>query len=156
MRARRLVAIVVVLAPALLGAEERPAKVPMASPPGSTSGIRAMRPTGNPVTERDAREWLTRYQSAWQARDVAAILALGVIHEDQQPALRKALSSYKRLDISVSNEKIAVDAGRTLVSFDRVDVDETGRHLHHPRQTVLLERMPVGVVSTWRNVAASR
>lgn len=150
---------ILLAAPAMLHAADghppakAAAKVPMASPPSATQGVR---PAARQVSEREAREWLGSYLKAWQSRDVAAITALGLIRETQQPALRKVLSGYKRLDVSVSNEAFSADGGRALLSFDRVDVDETGKELKHPRQTVLLERMPVGVVSTWRTSGVTR
>jgi hypothetical protein len=126
----------------------RPSKVAMLSPR-----------TASPyyaVSEDDARQWLGRYTNAWKARDVAALSALGVIRRDQEPALLRALEGYKSLDVGVGNESISVDARRATVSFDRIDTDETGRKLSHPRQKVLLERTPAGVVATFRGYAEAK
>jgi hypothetical protein len=151
MTSTRLLAIAVLLLPTLLRAADQPNAAP-----GSTSGVKPMHPTApNRITEQDAREWLARYQTAWRSSDVATLSALGVIHQTQEPALRKALAGYKHLDVSVSNENIELDGTRARVAFDRIDVDETGRSLKHPRHVVLLERVPSGVVSTWRSALAS-
>ena len=144
--------------PAMLPAADRPApanastQYAMAFPPVDGGG-RSLMPRHRlimQVSEQEVREWLASYQKAWESHDVAALSALGVIQEHQQPALRKSLSSYGRLDVSVSNETISVDGGWALLSFDRLDTDETGRELKLPRQIVLLERTPAGIVSTWR------
>jgi hypothetical protein len=102
------------------------------------------------LSEEDARAWLARYESAWAGRDVAALSELGVIRAEQQPEARRQLATYQQYDVSVSNETISLEGTRALMSFDRIDIDETGRRLKHPRQTVVLERLPQGVVSTWR------
>ena len=152
-------AVVLLATPHGLYAADRPAlraannqKLAMASHPTTSSGGDAdlSRATSDRLTEQDARDWLARYKSAWDARDVASLSALGVIREEQQTDMRRVLAEYKRLDVSVTNESISLEGKRALLSFDRTDTDETGKELRHPRQTVLLERSAAGVVSTWR------
>ncbi len=130
--------------------------------PGSasaTAGVSrrvAKAPAIASLSEGEAREWLARYETAWAGRDVAALSGLGIIRADQQDEVRRRLAVYERFDVSVSNESISLDGARALMSFDRIDRDETGRQMRHPRQTVLLERAPEGVVSTWRDRTAAK
>src|SRR2546428_9645692 len=106
-------------------------EIAMASPAASIPS----RASADWLTERDVREWLVCYKSAWDARDVQALTALGVIRDEQQPALRRVLAGYKRLDVAVSNEHIKLDGGRAVLSFERTDTDETREALQHPRPT---------------------
>jgi hypothetical protein len=122
----------------------------------ATAGVspRMLKPPPPPsVSEEEARAWLARYETAWSDHDVAALSELGIIRADQQDEARRQLAAYKQYEVSVSNESISLEATKARMSFDRVDKDETGRRMKHPRQTVVLEHLPQGVVSTWRNRA---
>jgi hypothetical protein len=105
------------------------------------------------LTQADVRDWLHRYEQAWEARDVDRLQALGIVRAHQAEATRQALRVYERLEVSIENEQIAIDGQQARVSFDRSDVDEKGKKLVHPRQSFRLEKGPGGVVAVGKGPA---
>jgi hypothetical protein len=155
-RAAALAVISVLAIPALLHAEQLGAgSTPGAEELAMTTSRTAARtrlepatPRDGQLTEQDVRAWLDDYRRAWEARDVGALSALGVIRAEQQETLRRVLAKYQEFRVSVGIASIAFDQGHALVSFDRIDTDETGAELRHPRQSLQLERLQSGVVAT--------
>jgi hypothetical protein len=134
--------------------------VRVASPPPSTATQVATAPpatmapptsiapatAAGSITEREARDWLARYRSAWAHKDWAALGALGVATADQLERI-KAKVNYDFTDVSTSDERVEIAGGVATVSFGRTDVLTDGKHLDHPRRTCQLERGPRGVVA---------
>lgn len=94
-----------------------------------------------PISEQEARRWVSELQHAWEQRDTAELVQLGVVTPANEEHLARALSVYESLHVSFSNVSVSVDAGRTLVSYDRTDFDETGKALKYPRHTFELHRV---------------
>jgi hypothetical protein len=93
------------------------------------------------IGEPEAHRWLSEVQGAWERRDAAALVHLGVVTAANEQRLASALAEYRALHVSLSNVTVSVESGRTLVSYDRTDSDETGTALKHPRRTIELRRL---------------
>jgi hypothetical protein len=123
-----------------VGKREAAPPVPPPPPPPSVERL----------TEADVREWLNRYKSAYESRQVDALQRIGVVSAAQAEAVSKALAGYKSLQVTVSNERITLQGQNATVSFDRSDRDETGKTMPYPKQTWRLQKSASGVVATGR------
>lgn len=117
------------------------ATVPVAVP------HRHVAPADAALSEQDVRDWLLRLETAWEAKDVAALQDLGVVRPGFEGRLTQALAPYKELQVVFSNEAIFIDGPSASLSFDRMDTDEYRQRLQHPRQTFQLERTVDGDVT---------
>jgi hypothetical protein len=93
------------------------------------------------IGEQEAQRWLSDVQGAWERRDAAALVHLGVVGSANEQRLANVLASYRALHVSLSNVSVSVESGHTLVSYDRTDSDEMGTTLRHPRRTIELHRV---------------
>ncbi len=96
------------------------------------------------IREQDVYRWLSDVQGAWERRDAATLVNLGVVTSAHEQHLTRALAGYRTLHVSLTNVDVSVEADRAFVSYDRTDSDETGKELHHPRRTFELHRVAPG------------
>jgi hypothetical protein len=125
-----------------------PLTIPSTTP--TTSPLVATRstsppPAGGPLTQAEVREWLARYKSAWESKDASALVGLGITTDDRAHDLVSKIG-YLR-EVRVGNETVSPDGMGATVSFDRTDVADTGKELHHPRKSCHLERVGGTVVA---------
>jgi hypothetical protein len=104
-------------------------------------------PATEQMTDKDVREWLGRYKSAWENKQVETLQRIGVVPAAQVETVRQALARYKKYSVSLSNESITMQGTRATVSFDRADTDETGGTMTHPKQTWRLEKQGTQAVA---------
>jgi hypothetical protein len=123
-----------------------PSTTPTTSPP-ATIATRSTTPppAGGSLTQADVRDWLARYQSAWERKDAAALTALGIASDNQARQIVSKLDYLRQ--VRVSNESISPDGAGATVSFDRTDVADNGKQLQHPRKSCHLERVGGRVVA---------
>jgi hypothetical protein len=115
-----------------------PSTVPSRPPPPT------LPPTGTgAITQAEARDWLARYQNAWERKDAGALVALGITSGDRAQEIVSKLDYLRQ--VRVGNESVSDDG--TTVSFDRTDVADTGKELRHPRKTCQLQKVGGRVVA---------
>jgi hypothetical protein len=100
---------------------------------------------GGPLTQAEVRDWLARYQSAWERKDAAALVGLGIAGDNQAREIVSKLDYLRQ--VRIGNESISPDGAGVTVSFDRTDVADNGKQLQHPRKSCHLERVGGSVIS---------
>jgi len=74
------------------------------------------------VSTPEIRSFLERYASAWRARDVAALTAIGqVTNERQAAALRRYFDGVQDFDVDVTLLEVRTEGDRAIVRFTRRD-----------------------------------
>jgi hypothetical protein len=89
--------------------------------------------------------WLAGYQRAWETRDAAALVALGVV-DAADAASRVAKVAYIK-QVRVTKRGQTLSGGTGTVSFDRTDDPGSGPALKHPTRTCVLEKRGPSVVA---------
>jgi hypothetical protein len=123
-----------------------PSTTPTTSPPAAVATRSTTPPAAEgPLTQAEVRDWLARYQSAWERKDAAALVGLGIASDNQAREIVSKLDYLRQ--VRVGNESISPDGAGATVSFDRTDVADNGKQLQHPRKSCHLERVGGKVIS---------
>jgi hypothetical protein len=101
--------------------------------------------SGGSITEADARDWLARYQSAWERKDATALVSLGIATADRAQEIASKVAYLRQ--VRVGGASVTVAGPTATVSFDRTDVADSGKELRHPRKTCQLEKVGGTVVA---------
>src|SRR5262249_29689359 len=91
-----------------------------------TLSVRAVVPTprveDKPDPRAGAQAWIQAYCTAFEKKDIQALLALGHLTSETEAArLRDALASMNDLRVSCTNPSIRAAGDEAVVSFDRTD-----------------------------------
>jgi hypothetical protein len=97
------------------------------------------------LTEADVDAWLAAYQRAWETKDAAALVALGVL-DAADAASRVGKIAYIK-QVRVTKRGQTLSGGTGTVSFDRTDDAGNGPLLKHPPRTCELEKRGGSVVA---------
>jgi tRNA A-37 threonylcarbamoyl transferase component Bud32 len=103
-------------------------------------------PAAAGLSESEVRKWLRRYEEGFERKDVALLSEIGVVTStSQRESLEKILEHYKQLDVAITKETIDMEGDQAVVSFNRVDTDESGKPIEIPeRFTFRLRKGPDG------------
>src|SRR5262249_1981968 len=83
-----------------------PSTTPTPSPPAAVATRSTTPPpAGGPLTQAEVRDWLARYQSAWERKDAAALVGLGIAGDNQAREIVSKLDYLRQ--VRVSNESIS-------------------------------------------------
>ena len=99
------------------------------------------------MREADVRDWLDRFASAWERRDLATLRLYGIVaREEEAEALRKRLPRGKDHEISIGVETIRTQAQYGTVAFALAEFDARGKLVSSQRESYELEKQPSGFV----------
>ncbi len=113
---------IAVLAPATLPAIE-------AEPPP------LKKPLSPAIEEAEVKAWLGSYKSAWENRDINALIGLGEVTNANAEKLRGVLAGYGDFQVELKELQIQIEGPRAQVSFRRADIID-GKKLVQPGRKV--------------------
>jgi hypothetical protein len=100
------------------------------------------------MTEVNVRDWLARYTSAWQRKDVATLRLFRIVTGDPEAvALERYLDRFRGYQVVIGNESIRTDGQYASVAFDRNDYDGRGKLLGSRHETYRLEKQATGFIA---------
>jgi hypothetical protein len=88
----------------------------VAPPPASATPPAA---SGGPITEQDARDWVSRYQRAFETRDADLLIALGALRRELREKWLETVNYEVKM--IVTNLRVTVHGNQAHVQFDRQD-----------------------------------
>ena len=99
------------------------------------------------ITDVDVRGWLTRYQGAWERKDIPTLRLFGVVASDAEAsALQKTLGRYDAYKVALSGAVIRATGAQATVSFDRTETDG-GKAVAQTHESLELEKHPSGLIT---------
>ncbi|MGH6634876.1 MAG: protein kinase domain-containing protein [Gammaproteobacteria bacterium] len=104
---------------------------PAAPPVVETKPPPLKKPPPLAIQEAEVRAWLGDYKSAWENKDIDALIGLGEVTNANAAKLRGVLAGYGDFRVELTELQIQIDGTRAKVSFQREDIID-GKKLVQP------------------------
>ena len=100
------------------------------------------------MREVDVRDWLDRFASAWERRDLSTLRLYGIVADEKEAeAIRKRLPRGKDHHVAIGVETIRTRAQYAAVAFERAEFDARGKLVSSARESYELEKQASGFVA---------
>ncbi len=93
------------------------------------------KPPSPAIEEAEVKAWLDNYQSAWENKDINALIGLGEVTNANAEKLRGVLAGYGDFRVELKELQIQIEGTRAQVSFRRADIID-GKKLVQPGHKV--------------------
>ncbi len=93
------------------------------------------KPPSPAIEEAEVKAWLGSYQSAWENKDINALIGLGEVTNANAEKLRGVLAGYGDFRVELKELQIQIEGTRAQVSFRRADIID-GKKLVQPGRKV--------------------
>jgi hypothetical protein len=101
--------------------------------------------TGSRPTEADVRKWLRNLASAWEAKDMEALRALGIGDTDVEAEAIRTRLARQTGHVSIAKLEIFIGRMYARVAFHLVTSNSRGKRVAKS-ETYQLERLPNGSI----------
>ncbi|MGH8602023.1 MAG: hypothetical protein ACREXR_04375, partial [Gammaproteobacteria bacterium] len=89
------------------------------------------KPPSPAIQEAEVKAWLDSYKSAWENKDINALIGLGEVTNANAEKLRGVLAGYGDFQVELIELQIQIERTRAQVSFRRADIID-GKKLVQP------------------------
>ncbi|MGH8659670.1 MAG: protein kinase domain-containing protein [Gammaproteobacteria bacterium] len=89
------------------------------------------RPPSPTIQEAEVKAWLASYKSAWENKNINALIGLGEVTNANAEKLRGVLAGYGDFRVELKELQIQIDGAHATVSFQREDMID-GKKLVQP------------------------
>ncbi|MGH8578895.1 MAG: hypothetical protein ACREVK_01795 [Gammaproteobacteria bacterium] len=117
---------------------------PAAPPAIETKPPPLKKPPSPAIEEADVKAWLDSYKSAWENKDINALIGLGEVTNANAEKLRGVLAEYGNFRVELKELQIQIDGTRAHVSFQREDIIDGKKLVQPGRKAYVFVKQPNG------------
>ena len=93
------------------------------------------------------KAWLDSYKSAWEKKDIGALIRLGEVTNANAEKLRAVLAGYDDFRVELEELQIQIEEARAQVSFRRADIIDGEKVVHPGRKVYVFVKQANGDIN---------